>query len=200
MAEEKKREGYFGILRERSGKLMFDKKLMAIVGGAAAIIIIALLVVYFGTKPQPQADLELSDDALPVNSEDEEDEDGEILPQTERLREEEIGQTRSRDPFSSPPELQGLISGGGGENLAIIKTSNATYVAARGDLIEEYWTVEEVTEEKAVLSSEDEEFALIFGEEELPDRVEPEPETDPEEADSNEEDAEITEDNTSNSE
>ena len=58
-----------------------------------------------------------------------------------------------KDPFSGTMTLKGVITGGGGSNLAIIEIGNISYVAAQGDELAGGLVVEEVKGDLVILKS-----------------------------------------------
>lgn len=75
------------------------------------------------------------------------------LPETKRKIEsrEEI-----RDPFAGTMLLKGIITGGGGKDMAIIRVGNTSHVAEVGTEIANGLTVEEVTKTSVILKSTEE--------------------------------------------
>lgn len=59
------------------------------------------------------------------------------------------------DPFMGPVVLTGVIVGGSGKNVAILEIANNTYVVSEGEVILDYWTIEEIGENFVVLNAED---------------------------------------------
>lgn len=181
MEEETRQTNDSGTVEQGKARSFANKKTLIIAGGAAGALIVILAVIFFilpqGQDDDPAATIVSEDDQmLPGNVEDDvdssepEDEEGEMLPQTIRSTGEAGAGVKVRDPFSGPMVLSGLITGGDGGSLAIIKTSGATYVVQEGDLIEDYWTLKEIREQKVILEAHDQLFNLSFGTEDLHER------------------------------
>ncbi|WP_051534261.1 hypothetical protein [Desulfitibacter alkalitolerans] len=111
-----------------------------------------------------QANTLAEEDLLPPDSGIIKDQLAEILPKTERTDETEQYSTGSTlipmDPFMGPMVLLGVVNSGKGECLAIIKAGNTTFVAKEGEQIVDYWTLNEVKRDYAVLISEERQTTL----------------------------------------
>lgn len=67
------------------------------------------------------------------------------------------------DPFALPVELVGLIFGGRGGDLAIIKARKTTYIAGIGEKIAGAWEVMEINQNSVRLKSEIKEIVVELG-------------------------------------
>jgi len=183
MEEETRQTNDSDTVEQGKARSFANKKFLIIAGGAAGALIVILAVIFFilpqGQDDDPAAIQVSEDDQVfsgdvedDADSPEPEDEEGEMLPQTIRSTGEDGAGVKVRDPFSGPMVLSGLITGGNGNNLAIIKTSRATYVVQEGELIEDYWTLKEIREQKVVLEAQDQLFNLSFGTEDLHERGE----------------------------
>ena len=146
-----------------------------VAGIAAGVLLVAAGAVFFltGIWRGPDSALpgdEQEQDAVSPGEEevDKDDQHTEMLPQTTREEDED---RKIRDPFGEPAVLLGLISGGQGEDLAIIQASDTTYVASPGDIIDDYWTLSKIDGRRVVLEAEDEAYNLEFKASRSPDIV-----------------------------
>lgn len=83
-----------------------------------------------------------------------------FLPQEKRT----LNQTTTvKDPFASKMKLKGIMTGGGGTNLAIIELGNTSYIAKPGTEISQGLFVEEIKPDLVLLKSKEERMYLEFG-------------------------------------
>ncbi|MBM7854066.1 hypothetical protein JOC37_000438 [Desulfohalotomaculum tongense] len=82
------------------------------------------------------------------------------LPETQREIEDF---SRARDPFAGTMELQGVVTGGRGKNIAIIRVGSKSFVAGEGTQIAGNLTVQEVRNSTVILSSPGEKIYLELG-------------------------------------
>jgi len=85
----------------------------------------------------------------------------EVLPQNERIDEENLLQPP--DPFASPPQLVGVLLDGEEEALAIIEAGGRAYITAEGETVAGLWKVEEIYRDKVKMVLEDDEVVLFLG-------------------------------------
>lgn len=181
-----------GAPQEKTAQPAVRKKFLVVAGIVAAVLLLVMAAFYAvpdlwqSAEPSLQDSSEdgelqaLAEDGTAEDSEGEgegegEEADAEMLPQTTRALERE-GNAEVRDPFAGPILLNGLITGGEGGDLAIIETSQATYVVKEGERIDDYWTLKEIGHQKVVLEAGDERFNLSFDAKELMDTAEDEAE------------------------
>lgn len=93
------------------------------------------------------------------------DEVAEILPQLKRLETEQSPDDRQDfsavwSPFSSPMEVQGIITGGRGGDLAIIRANSASYIVSVGETVAGVWEVQEINRNSVRLTRENEEIVI----------------------------------------
>lgn len=84
----------------------------------------------------------------------------EVLPQLERMETE--GKLQPFDPFAAPPQLVGVLAGGG-EAIAIIEAGGNTYIVKTGELVAGLWKVTEIQRDQAVIVLEETETVLQLG-------------------------------------
>ncbi|CCO08887.1 hypothetical protein [Desulforamulus hydrothermalis] len=82
-----------------------------------------------------------------------------LLPATKRTMEE---RPQPRDPFSGSLQLKGVITGGGGDNLAIIEAGNTSYIVGPGQELAGGLVVKEVTGNWVVLQAASGKIYLEF--------------------------------------
>jgi Tfp pilus assembly protein PilP len=102
---------------------------------------------------EPEEEVEL----LPVQKRDNEvkNEDSQINTINENINTEKVKDNNVYlDPFAGPIKLNGVIVGGQGENAAIIKVGNSTYVVKKGDIVLNYWTVKTITKDFIIIESD----------------------------------------------
>lgn len=167
--------------QQASGTFWRNKKFLMVVGIALGVFIIAMAALYVapgywhsadpaalqegGENGQlEQASADSPDTQVP---DDENESSAEVLPQTTRMNRNGEEGSSVRDPFAGPIVLTGLITGGQGQDLAIIETSRATYVVKEGERIDDYWTLKEISSGRVVLEGEGEVFDLFFDAKEL---------------------------------
>ncbi|MEG6522544.1 hypothetical protein [Desulfotomaculum sp. 1211_IL3151] len=83
-----------------------------------------------------------------------------FLPQEKRTLDQT---TTIKDPFASKMKLKGIMTGGGGTNLAIIELGNTSYIAKPGTEISQGLFVEEIRPDLVLLKSKEERMYLEFG-------------------------------------
>ncbi len=66
------------------------------------------------------------------------------------------------DPFSDPIKLTGVIFGGRGGSMAIVRSSGRSYIVAEGDYIDDYWAVRRIEQDVVILRAHDQEVSLFF--------------------------------------
>ncbi len=76
-----------------------------------------------------------------------------ILNSQENIENEKISSDKGIDPFIGPITLTGVIAGGKGSNVAILQIGNTTYVVSEGEVILDYWTVEEIENNFIILKA-----------------------------------------------
>jgi len=155
--------------RERAGRLLKEKKYLAGIGGVILLVIVLLLVWSFGLGKTPGENQSAGKGpAGPGAGAAAGQKSISVLPETRRAP---AGQPESAspsdaggtvDPFAGPAVLRGVITGGGGNDLAIIEIGGATYVAAPGDKIAGDWTVTEIKNGLVILTTQDQEMRLEF--------------------------------------
>ncbi|SHE61259.1 hypothetical protein SAMN02745133_00787 [Desulforamulus putei DSM 12395] len=82
-----------------------------------------------------------------------------LLPETKRTMEE---RPQPRDPFSGSLQLKGVITGGGGDNLAIIEAGNVSYIVGPGQELAGGLVVKEVNNNSVVLQAASGKIYLEF--------------------------------------
>ncbi|GAB6156869.1 hypothetical protein JCM39194_00690 [Desulfotomaculum varum] len=82
-----------------------------------------------------------------------------LLPETKRTMEE---RPQPRDPFSGSLQLKGVITGGGGDNLAIIEAGNVSYIVGPGKELAGGLVVKEVNNNSVVLQAASGKIYLEF--------------------------------------
>ncbi|MTI81185.1 MAG: hypothetical protein FH758_09900 [Firmicutes bacterium] len=92
-----------------------------------------------------------------VNESDSEPKKYTYLPKTKRVIED---YSALRDPFAGTMVLKGVVTKGGGKNIAIIMSGSNSYVVGEGDEFAGNLRVETVTDSTAVLKSADEKITL----------------------------------------
>ncbi|ABO49575.1 hypothetical protein Dred_1040 [Desulforamulus reducens MI-1] len=82
-----------------------------------------------------------------------------FLPQEKRT----LGQaTTLKDPFAGRMKLKGIMTGGGGSNLAIIELGNTSYIAKPGTEISKGLFVEAIKPDLVILKTKEERMYLEF--------------------------------------
>lgn len=92
----------------------------------------------------------------------------EVLPNIERSFESQTGEqvaVNSRnnalyDPFQQPMILSGILYDANGKSVAIIETSEKSYVVIEGDNVNTNWEVTEIANSTVVLKSGEKEITL----------------------------------------
>lgn len=157
--------------KQEEGSPPGNRRFLKIGGIVIAVLVVTLFVVYAGLegwfhsgKPAPeQAGAPVEVAAGQEEKEDKEIKDAEsaeVLPQTARDTADFFDRARAPDPFAGPLVLSGIITGGGGSDLAIIQTAAASYVVSEGDIVDEYWTVDTISSDGVLLKAEEREVAL----------------------------------------
>lgn len=101
-------------------------------------------------------------------------ENGEVLPQSRRdLSLDGAGETIwfGRDPFATPLKLTGIVTGGFGDDLAIIESGSAAYIVKVGDVVDEVWTVTKIGKDTVELKTADREIKLQLAARAIPEVV-----------------------------
>jgi hypothetical protein len=92
----------------------------------------------------------------------------EVLPQTERVTTTTTttdgisstnGQT-SKNPFSGPLYLKGVVTRTDGNNMAIIEGNGKSYIVKKDDVIEGSLTVENISDKEVFLTQDDNKISL----------------------------------------
>lgn len=96
-----------------------------------------------------------------------------FLPQEKRTLDQT---TTIKDPFASKMKLKGIMTGGGGTNLAIIELGNTSYIAKPGTEISQGLFVEEIRPDLVLLKSKEERMYLEFGGRTKTEKLKPESE------------------------
>ena len=92
----------------------------------------------------------------------------EVLPQTERTADDEKENTNTSNPvnpFELPMKLSGVLVGSNGDGVAIIETSQNSYIVREGELINNTWKVSKIEEKGVLLLNGDKEAYIEFSEE-----------------------------------
>ncbi len=84
-----------------------------------------------------------------------------VLPQLERPADSDMAGD-SLDPFLGPLQLIGVVTGGEGSNVAIIRSQSATHVVTVGDTVLDYWLVVEIGKDQVSLHSASRDLVLEF--------------------------------------
>lgn len=99
-----------------------------------------------------------------------------VLPETRRpdtdKRAPAAEKDQARDPFAGPMALKGIIRGGANDT-AIIEVGGATFVAGKGSLIADAWTVAEIGSASVTLKAGDQQVKLEFGGRSKSEKVQP---------------------------
>lgn len=109
------------------------------------------------SRPETGVELEIADLEKEVTD---------LLPQLERREGsdqegEQEHASPSNDPFSMPMELVGVITGAGND-LAIIKARQTTYIATIGERIAYNWEVVEINRDSVRLKDDGNEIIIEF--------------------------------------
>lgn len=154
--------------RERAGRLLKEKKYLAGIGGVILLVIVLLLVWSFGLSKTPGENQSAGKGPAGPGAGAAAGQTYSVLPETRRAPAEQPESASPSDaggtvdPFAGPAVLRGVITGGGGNDLAIIEIGGATYVAAPGDKIAGDWTVTEIKNGLVILTAQDQEMRLEF--------------------------------------
>ena len=76
-----------------------------------------------------------------------------------------------RDPFATPLKLTGIVTGGFGDAMAIIESGSAAYIVTVGDVVEEIWTVTQISRDAVDLITADREIKLQLTNRAIPEVV-----------------------------
>ena len=87
------------------------------------------------------------------------------------------------DPFADPMRLTGVVVGGYGGTMAIIESSNTSYIVSVGDYIDDIWLVYRISRDGAVLRAGGQEIYIYLHHPPVVEPVEREPEVEAEEGD-----------------
>ena len=155
--------------RERTGRLLKEKKYLAGIGGVVLLVIVVLLIWSFGLGKTP-GENQGADKGPggPGAGAAAGQKSISVLPETRRAPAEQAepfppsNSKETVDPFAGPAVLRGVLTGGGGNNLAIIEIGGATYVVAPGDKITGDWAVAEVKNGLVILTAREQEMRLEF--------------------------------------
>lgn len=120
------------------------------------LIIAFVILGFLSWEPVPYIDAALETDKNYLGHQDQQIEEQEILPQTERQK--------NLNPFAGPLKLTGvLISSNTLDNLAILESNNRSYIVRHGDIIDDYWTVEKIEKSSVVLKADNRKLILDKG-------------------------------------
>jgi hypothetical protein len=140
-----------------------NKKRLYILLAVLGIVSVIAVIVNFSLFKARQADSPVAQTGeIPPGVTDEL---AEVLPQLERI-ESVLGSPEKEtppvgiDPFALPIELQGIVTGGPGEDLAIIKARQTTYIVGPGDKIAGDWEVAAINRNSVQLNREEKEIVL----------------------------------------
>lgn len=138
-------------------QLKQNKKLTLIILVSIIVLLGAGLLIKFNLNVLDAKDQEQTqenalpselDTKLPVTT---------FLPQTKRT---DDAKPELKDPFAGKVLLKGIITGGGGNNLAIIEVGNTSFIAGPGDELTGGLEVAEVREEQVILTKGDQKITL----------------------------------------
>lgn len=87
------------------------------------------------------------------------------------------------DPFADPMRLTGVVVGGYGGTMAIIESSNTSYIVSVGDYVDDIWLVHRISRDGAVLRAGGQEIYIYLHHPPVVEPVESEPEEEVEEGD-----------------
>ena len=145
---------------EQKDSFFAQNKRLVVLLAIMGVLVIVAVVVNFGLlgeeDPGVAVDEEIDEEAIA-----DEDPVG-VLPQTEREVDWEADRELSRDPFLGPIELVGTVTGGGGDNHAILVTETSRVLAKEGDVIYDSWEVKAVTTDVVLLESDDKTTEIGF--------------------------------------
>ncbi|MFZ5644799.1 MAG: hypothetical protein ACOY46_14535 [Bacillota bacterium] len=100
-----------------------------------------------------------------------------VLPEARRSdtagQPTEGGEGQYRDPFAGPLVLKGVVRGGA-KDMAIIEVGDSAFVAEKGALVADTWTVEEIKSTSVTLKSGNKKIQLEFGGRSKTEKVKPE--------------------------
>jgi hypothetical protein len=155
----------------RSAPQSQQKRILLIAGLVVAVALIIAASIYLinlnkspGQQPAPSGPSGVQPG----------EESGEVLPQSRRTlpfdgSEEEIW--FGRDPFATPLKLTGIVTGGFGDAMAIIESGSAAYIVTVGDVVEEIWTVTQISRDAVDLITADREIKLQLTNRAIPEVV-----------------------------
>lgn len=144
--------------------LIKHKKKLVFLFCALIILLSAALFSYFARKDDtpsvtPPEKNVISSAEGSLDSAATEGETVEVLPQEERLGEENL---LPPDPFAAPPQLVGVLLDGEGDNYAIIEVGGKAYVKTEGEIVADLWKVETIFRDKVKIVSGTDELVLLL--------------------------------------
>ena len=92
----------------------------------------------------------------------------EVLPQTERKSENQDDDNENSknnnpvNPFALPMKVTGIMLGKDGQEIAIIESSQSSYIVKTGDVIEDVWKVSKIEENGVTLLNGEKETYVSF--------------------------------------
>ncbi|MCL6638669.1 MAG: hypothetical protein K6T80_03175 [Firmicutes bacterium] len=85
------------------------------------------------------------------------------LPDTKRDKGGQgVADLTFREPFAGAVVLKGILTGGGGKDLAIIEAGQTSYIVGKGDRVAGNWVVASISADAVVLTSGGQELRLEF--------------------------------------
>ena len=137
-----------------------QKRIFLYAALAVAVVLLVVAAIYLlnlnkapGQSPTPAASRDAESGG----------ESGKVLPQSRRdLSLDGAGEEIwfGRDPFATPLKLTGIVTGGFGEDLAIIESGSAAYIVKVGDVVDEIWTVTKISKDAVEVKTADRESKL----------------------------------------
>ncbi len=145
--------------REKIRRLLRERAHVILGGAVLALAVgVAVFFIFLGAGKNDQPAVQGS----PKASEN----TPSVLPETRRSdpadRPLAAEKNQARDPFAGPMALKGIIRGGTNDT-AIIEVGGATFVAGKGSLIADTWTVAEISSTCVTLKAGDQKVKLEFG-------------------------------------
>ena len=139
-------------------KFMVENKKKLLAGVGIIIVLVFALVIIkvrlYSEQAQNVAGAASTNKSVPL------DKMYNYLPATKRtLKDFPQGQ----DPFSGTMTLQGIISGGGDGDLAIIRAEGAVYVVSKGMSVADVWQVQDISKSTVTLAAGNKKIRLKFG-------------------------------------
>lgn len=142
-------------------KLISKYKIYLIIGGVLLIVVVVgVFHAMNSVKPDATGQLgELQGSQGPSIT---------YLPTTTRTVDQPSDSTgltvsQLRDPFSGGIVLRGVITGGTGNDLAVIEAGSTAYVVSQGAVVAGDWTLAEINRDSVVLTSGSSELILELG-------------------------------------